>query len=98
MVRRNEPSANFVQTREQQIVNVAGTDSIGAGIRALVDGIWAYGFRDDEYFFLKIRAAFPELPDEPIFNTTAKSRSVDCSEIPSFGPLPARLMPARQCY
>ena len=27
----------------------------------------AYGFRDDDYFFLKIRAAFPGLPDEPFF-------------------------------
>ena len=26
----------------------------------------AYGFRDDEYFFLKIRAAFPGIPDEPL--------------------------------
>ena len=25
----------------------------------------AYGFRDHDYFFLKIRAAFPEFPDEP---------------------------------
>lgn len=25
----------------------------------------AYGYRDHAYFFLKIRAAFPELPDEP---------------------------------
>lgn len=25
----------------------------------------AYGFRDDAYFFLKIRAAFPEFRDEP---------------------------------
>jgi transposase len=25
----------------------------------------AYGFRDDHYFFLKIRAAFPEIREEP---------------------------------
>ncbi len=25
----------------------------------------AYGFRDDEYFFRKIRAAFPEMREEP---------------------------------
>ncbi|GAB7545327.1 hypothetical protein CS8_050070 [Cupriavidus sp. 8B] len=25
----------------------------------------AYGYRDEEYFFLKIRAAFPEFLDEP---------------------------------
>src|SRR5688500_1081768 len=34
---------SFVFTREQQIVNTADTDSIGAGIRALVDGTWGFG-------------------------------------------------------
>jgi TldD protein len=33
---------NFVQTREQQIVNVVDTDSIGCGVRALVDGTWGF--------------------------------------------------------
>ncbi|HVF41295.1 MAG TPA: TldD/PmbA family protein [Gemmatimonadaceae bacterium] len=33
---------NFVQTREQQITNVVDTDSIGAGVRALVDGTWGF--------------------------------------------------------
>ena len=33
---------NFVQTREQQIVNVVDTDSMGAGVRALVDGTWGF--------------------------------------------------------
>ena len=33
---------NFVQTREQQIVNVVDTDSIGCGVRALVDGVWGF--------------------------------------------------------
>ncbi len=36
-VRIGRYQQNFVQTREQQIVNVADTDSIGAGVRALVD-------------------------------------------------------------
>ena len=34
---------SFVFTREQQIVNTADTDSIGAGVRALVDGTWGFG-------------------------------------------------------
>ena len=34
---------SIVFTREQQIVNTADTDSIGAGIRALVDGTWGFG-------------------------------------------------------
>lgn len=33
---------NFVSTREQQITNVADTDSIGAGVRALVNGTWGF--------------------------------------------------------
>lgn len=33
---------NFVITREQQIVQVVDTDSMGAGIRALVDGTWGF--------------------------------------------------------
>ena len=33
---------NFVITREQQIVQVIDTDSIGLGIRTLVDGTWGF--------------------------------------------------------
>src|SRR5204862_1965370 len=33
---------SFVFTREQQIVNTVDTDSIGVGIRALVDGAWGF--------------------------------------------------------
>jgi hypothetical protein len=50
--------------RERQNVNVTGTDSTGAGFCAWSMALWAYGFRNDEYFFIKIGAAFPELPDE----------------------------------
>lgn len=34
---------NFVFTREKQIINVVDTDSIGIGVRALVDGTWGFG-------------------------------------------------------
>src|SRR3954465_4654133 len=34
---------SIVFTREQQIVNTADTDQIGAGVRALVDGTWGFG-------------------------------------------------------
>jgi TldD protein len=34
---------SIVFTREQQIVNTADVDNIGAGIRALVDGTWGFG-------------------------------------------------------
>lgn len=33
---------NFVFTREQQIINVVDTDSIGIGVRVLVDGTWGF--------------------------------------------------------
>jgi TldD protein len=33
---------NFVVTRERQIINVVDTDSIGCGVRALVDGTWGF--------------------------------------------------------
>jgi TldD protein len=33
---------NFVVTRERQIINVVDTDSIGIGIRALVNGAWGF--------------------------------------------------------
>ena len=41
-VRVGRYRANFVQTREHQIVNVADTDSMGCGVRALVDGTWGF--------------------------------------------------------
>jgi TldD protein len=34
---------SIVFTREQQIVNTADTNNIGAGVRALVDGTWGFG-------------------------------------------------------
>ncbi len=34
---------NFIITREQQIVNVVDTDTIGCGVRVLVDGVWGFG-------------------------------------------------------
>jgi TldD protein len=33
---------NFVTTREQQIVNVVDTDTMGLGVRVLVDGTWGF--------------------------------------------------------
>src|SRR5712675_1221961 len=34
---------SFVFTREHQIVNTVDTDSLGAGVRALVNGTWGFG-------------------------------------------------------
>jgi TldD protein len=33
---------NFVVTREQQIINVVDTDTLGCGVRVLVDGTWGF--------------------------------------------------------
>ena len=42
-VRLGRYRQSFVFTREQQIVNTVDTDSLGAGVRALVDGTWGFG-------------------------------------------------------
>jgi TldD protein len=38
---------NFVITREQQIINVVDTDSLGVGVRVLVNGTWGFGASRD---------------------------------------------------
>jgi TldD protein len=38
---------NFIVTREQQIVNVVDTDTLGCGVRALVDGCWGFAATRD---------------------------------------------------
>ncbi len=41
-VRIGRQRQNFVFTREQQIQNVVDTDTMGCGVRALVDGTWGF--------------------------------------------------------
>ena len=38
---------NFVITREKQIVNVVDTDTLGVGVRVLVNGTWGFGASRD---------------------------------------------------
>ena len=38
---------NFVVTRERQIVNVVDTDTLGVGVRVLVNGTWGFGASRD---------------------------------------------------
>src|SRR5215472_16927672 len=38
---------NFVFTREHQILNVVDNDTIGAGVRVLVDGTWGFAATRD---------------------------------------------------
>ncbi|HEX3535087.1 MAG TPA: TldD/PmbA family protein [Gemmatimonadaceae bacterium] len=42
-VRIGRYRTSIVFTREQQIVNTADVDTMGAGVRALVDGTWGFG-------------------------------------------------------
>ena len=41
-VRCSRQRQNFVFTREQQIQNVVDTDTVGLGVRVLVDGTWGF--------------------------------------------------------
>src|ERR1700694_4021888 len=38
---------NFVITREQQIINVVDTDTLGVGVRVLLNGTWGFGASRD---------------------------------------------------
>lgn len=44
-------------------LNISGVEGINSTIKVVKRR--AYGYRDEEYFYLKIRAAFPEFLDEP---------------------------------
>jgi TldD protein len=46
-VRIGRQRQNFIFTREQQIQNVVDTNSIGCGVRALVDGTWGFAASRD---------------------------------------------------
>jgi TldD protein len=67
---------NFVVTREQQIINVVDTDTLGAGIRALVDGCWGFAATRD-----LTRAAVTAAAREAVAiakaNRIARDRSVE---------------------
>ncbi len=41
-VRCSRQRQNFVQTREAQILNIVDTDTLGIGVRVLVDGTWGF--------------------------------------------------------
>ncbi len=46
-VRIGRQRQNFVFTREQQIQNIVDTDTLGCGVRALVDGTWGFAATRD---------------------------------------------------
>ena len=75
---------NFVVTREQQIVNVVDTDSIGIGVRALVNGTWGFGASRD-LTKAGVVAAAREAVAIAKANGVAKDRSVQLAPAPSVG-------------
>jgi TldD protein len=75
---------NFVVTREQQIINVVDTDSIGIGVRALVNGTW--GFAASRVLTKDgVAAAAREAVAIAKANQIAKDRSVTLAPSPSVG-------------
>jgi TldD protein len=73
---------NFVFTREQQILNVVDTDSMGCGVRALVDGTWGFAAtrrltRD------AVAGAAREAVAIARANRVARDRSVELASSPS---------------
>ncbi len=73
---------NFVVTREQQIVNVVDTDTLGCGVRALVDGCWGFSAtrnltRD------AVTAAAREAVAIARANRTARDRAISLAPTPA---------------
>ncbi len=75
---------NFVITREQQIINVVDTDSIGIGVRALVNGTWGFAASRD---LTKngVAAAAREAVAIAKANAIARDRSIQLAPAPSVG-------------
>jgi TldD protein len=74
---------NFVVTREQQIINVVDTDTLGAGIRALVDGCWGFAATRD-LTRTAVTAAAREAVAIAKANRIARDRSVELAPTPAY--------------
>src|SRR5580704_6839969 len=73
---------NFVITREHQIVNVVDTDTLGCGVRALVDGCW--GFAATRYLTTEnVTAAAREAVAIAKANRIARDRPVELAPSPA---------------
>ena len=81
-VRISRYRQNFVQTREQQIVNVVDTDSLGCGVRALVRGTWGFAATRN-----LTKAAVASAAREAVAiakaSSVAKDRSVELAPAPA---------------
>jgi TldD protein len=73
---------NFVITREQQIVNVVDTDSIGVGVRALVDGTWGFAASRD-LTKTGVAAAAREAVAIAKANRVARDKAVELAPAPA---------------
>ncbi len=75
---------NFVITREQQIIEIVDTDTMGCGIRALVDGCW--GFAATRTLTVDgVAAAAREAAAIAKANRIARDRPVELAAAPSLG-------------
>jgi TldD protein len=74
---------NFVVTREQQIINVVDTDTLGAGVRALVDGCWGFAATRD-LSRDAVTAAAREAVAIAKANRIARDRSVELAPTPAY--------------
>ena len=75
---------NFVITREQQIIEIVDTDTMGCGVRALVDGCW--GFAATRTLTADgVAAAGREAAAIARANRVARDRSVELAAAPSLG-------------
>ncbi len=75
---------NFVITREQQIIEIVDTDTMGCGIRALVDGCW--GFAATRTLTADgVAAAARDAAAIAKANRVARDRSVELAPAPSLG-------------
>ncbi|HXD23948.1 MAG TPA: DNA gyrase modulator, partial [Gemmatimonadaceae bacterium] len=73
---------NFVITREHQIVQVVDTDTLGCGVRALVDGCW--GFAATRYLTTEnVTAAAREAVSIAKANRIARDRAVELAPSPA---------------
>jgi TldD protein len=75
---------NFVITREQQIQQIVDTDTMGCGVRALVDGCW--GFAATRTLTTDgVAAAAREAVAIAKANRVARDRAVELAPAPSLG-------------
>ncbi|MCU0626271.1 MAG: TldD/PmbA family protein [Gemmatimonadaceae bacterium] len=75
---------NFIITREQQIIEIVDTDTMGCGVRALVDGCWGFAAtrtltRDG------VAQAAREAAATAKANRLARDRAVQLAPAPSLG-------------